>query len=321
MQEGITKNLIALIDLIAEMTGFKIKPSEYCEVALIPPVVLILQLIEATSGSANNVTATFQNMQLPFDPLKKFYLILEVKMKINYENLEYIYLTRKGNFKDKRTNKNFKESNNVCPICGETFLIRLDEQNTIYCSYTCLGIGRKHNIKEEEKRKCKQCDETKDITEFRKCRSYKGRQSYLHTCYDCYKSNGHKQIPEAKEIVKKNKPIKITDSEKVIRIKLSNNFAARIRNAIKKDLDGSWISFMPYDIKELKEHIENQFLPGMSWDNYNHETWHIDHILPVSSFTFSSYIDEEFQKCWSLKNLQPLWALDNLKKSNKIIVE
>lgn len=69
MQEGITKNLIALVDYIAELVGFKIVPSDYCEISLIPPVVLILQLIEATSGSANNVTATFQNMQLPFDPL------------------------------------------------------------------------------------------------------------------------------------------------------------------------------------------------------------------------------------------------------------
>jgi hypothetical protein len=85
MQEGITKNLIALIDLIAEMTGFKIKPSEYCEVALIPPVVLILQLIEATSGSANNVTATFQNMQLPFDP---YYFLQKYVPFVNWDDFK-----------------------------------------------------------------------------------------------------------------------------------------------------------------------------------------------------------------------------------------
>ena len=55
----------------------------------------------------------------------------------------------------------------------------------------------------------------------------------------------------------------------------------------------------------------------MSWDNYGE--WHIDHILPDSSFYYVSTEDDEFKKCWALSNLQPLWAIDNLKKSNKII--
>lgn len=34
--------------------------------------------------------------------------------------------------------------------------------------------------------------------------------------------------------------------------------------------------------EEFKNHIENLFLEGMSWDN--HGEWHIDHIIPVSRF-------------------------------------
>ena len=68
IQEGITKNLTSVVDYISELIGFQIKPSEYIEVSLIPPTVLMLQLIEMTSGSASNITATFQNLQLPFDP-------------------------------------------------------------------------------------------------------------------------------------------------------------------------------------------------------------------------------------------------------------
>ena len=30
--------------------------------------------------------------------------------------------------------------------------------------------------------------------------------------------------------------------------------------------------------------------------------------------------DEEFMKCWSLENLQPMWAEENIRKSNKIIL-
>ena len=57
----------------------------------------------------------------------------------------------------------------------------------------------------------------------------------------------------------------------------------------------------------------------MTWDNYGE--WHIDHIIPISYFDYSSYDDETFKICWDLNNLQPLWAKDNLIKSNKLINE
>jgi len=66
---------------------------------------------------------------------------------------------------------------------------------------------------------------------------------------------------------------------------------------------------------QFKEHIESQFRPGMTWENYG--KWHIDHIKPCSSFNLSD--PEEQKKCFNYMNLQPLWAVDNLKKSNKII--
>jgi len=67
-----------------------------------------------------------------------------------------------------------------------------------------------------------------------------------------------------------------------------------------------------YSALQLKEHIEKQFTDGMSWDNWG--KWHIDHIKPVSSFDKS----EKMSIINSLDNLQPLWAQDNLKKSNKL---
>jgi hypothetical protein len=63
----------------------------------------------------------------------------------------------------------------------------------------------------------------------------------------------------------------------------------------------------------LKEHLEIQFIDGMNWDNRSE--WHIDHIIPLSS----AKTEDELYKLCHYTNLQPLWAEDNLKKSNKIL--
>ena len=79
---------------------------------------------------------------------------------------------------------------------------------------------------------------------------------------------------------------------------------------------GSLWNHLPYTVDDLKEHLENQFENWMSWENYGFE-WSIDHIRPQSSFSYKSMDDEQFQECWSLKNLRPLSCEENLKKGSK----
>ena len=64
----------------------------------------------------------------------------------------------------------------------------------------------------------------------------------------------------------------------------------------------------------LKQYLEFQFKKGMSWSNYG--KWHIDHIKPCASFDLSK--PNEQHKCFNYINLQPLWAIDNLRKKDKI---
>ena len=84
-------------------------------------------------------------------------------------------------------------------------------------------------------------------------------------------------------------------------------------------------SILPYvdwsSFEELKEHIENQWEEGMTWDNHARDGWHIDHIIPQSVLLdgVESMDHPNFRKCWSLENLQPLWAKDNRSKSNTIL--
>ncbi len=64
-------------------------------------------------------------------------------------------------------------------------------------------------------------------------------------------------------------------------------------------------------ISELKVHLEKQFKDEMSWDNYG--AWHVDHRIPLSS----ANTKEELCNLNHYNNLQPLWAEDNLLKSDK----
>jgi len=68
------------------------------------------------------------------------------------------------------------------------------------------------------------------------------------------------------------------------------------------------------DWNYFKIYIEKQFRPGMTWKNYG--KWHIDHIKPMTSFDLFR-LDHQY-KCCNYKNLQPLWAEENRKKSNKL---
>lgn len=79
----------------------------------------------------------------------------------------------------------------------------------------------------------------------------------------------------------------------------------------------SWFELVDYSLDDLKRHIERQFTKGMSWENMGE--WHIDHIVPVASFSFSSPEEPEFKACWSLANLRPMWAEENQRKSAKRI--
>lgn len=65
---------------------------------------------------------------------------------------------------------------------------------------------------------------------------------------------------------------------------------------------------------ELSKHLSSMFLDGMTREN--HGEWHIDHIKPISSFDLTD--PEQVKRCFHYSNLQPLWAADNIAKSNRL---
>ena len=102
--------------------------------------------------------------------------------------------------------------------------------------------------------------------------------------------------------------------------KLITNFRTAIWTVLKEsnvDKYGHYFDVLQYTPDELINHLEKQFKDDMTWDNYG--IWHVDHKFPITSFDIQEMGDEEFMKCWSLENLQPMWGEENIRKSNKVL--
>jgi len=78
---------------------------------------------------------------------------------------------------------------------------------------------------------------------------------------------------------------------------------------------GSAVDDLGCSIDEFKLHIEAQWQPEMSWSNHATDGWHIDHIVPLDSFDLTDPM--QLKKACHYTNLQPLWWLANVQKSNK----
>lgn len=100
--------------------------------------------------------------------------------------------------------------------------------------------------------------------------------------------------------------------------RLTSAIRAGVVKGMRKGFKSSRRTFdiLGYALSDLRTHLESQFQPGMSWENYG--DWHIDHIIPRSVFNYETPDDIDFKRCWALENLQPLWAADNIRKHAKL---
>ena len=102
------------------------------------------------------------------------------------------------------------------------------------------------------------------------------------------------------------------------RFKLERNIRSRLYHFLKrhqmkkKTKTFKYIGCTP---SELKIYLEKKFKPGMNWQNYG--KWHIDHVKPLSMFDITN--EKELYVACNFKNLQPMWALENVTKGNRRI--
>lgn len=78
-----------------------------------------------------------------------------------------------------------------------------------------------------------------------------------------------------------------------------------------------------YTAQDFCDHLESQFDENMNWGNHGRlcknrtYRWQIDHIVPQSSYEYSSLEDPKLLECWALSNIQPLSAAENNAKGHR----
>ena len=160
---------------------------------------------------------------------------------------------------------------------------------------------KRHYLKNREKRLQYFSEWQKDNQEHRK--------QYLKE----YRKNNVDKIRKSKRDYERNR--KANDPL----YKLISNFRTAIYQVLKEnnvEKNKHYFDILKYTPEDLIQHLEKQFTGNMTWENYGE--WHVDHKKPITSFNFQEMGDDEFMKCWSLDNLQPLWEEENIRKSNKI---
>jgi len=183
-----------------------------------------------------------------------------------------------------------------------------------YC-WSCIECNNYKNLIENREefernaannmKKCIHCKEVKSLDHFFKDK--KTKLGVKPNCKIC--------LQKRKQIYTNNK--KKTDP----RYKIECTLRIRLRKLVKNNINGKnskgniFNKFIGCTTNELIKHLESKFTDNMSWSN--HGQWHIDHIIPCSNFNFLD--PDEHNKCFHYTNLQPLWGIDNIKKSNKLI--
>ena len=209
----------------------------------------------------------------------------------------YEFFTKQKSYKDgyKKTcknclNKNFREYyfNNKEKLIEKKKKYNLENKENLKEYYKLYYLNNKEQIKEYQK------ENKENIAKIKK---------------EYYLNNKEKSL---ETIRKYNLKRRKTDSL----YKLKCNLRTLISKSIKKQgysKKSKTFNILGCTPVEFKQYLEKQFTNGMTWNNYGE--WHLDHIYPISL----SKDEEELIRLNHYTNFQPLWALDNIKKGNKII--
>jgi len=175
---------------------------------------------------------------------------------------------------------------------------------------------------------CTKCKIIKDLSDFYRDRKVKsGRAASCKKCQDKvraanYVKNKDRELAKRREWEKKNRK-RLTENymnrrRACPKLRIKTNLRRRLHKIIEGSVKGgSAVADLGCSVEQLKIYLESKFQEGMTWETYGNRGWHIDHIVPLSSFDLTD--KEQLLKACHYTNLQPLWWRDNIKKSNKVV--
>ena len=260
-------------------------------------------------------------------------------------NHERFFCTRKckNDFHSRKNRgKQYNRHLHVCATCGVEFYSNY--KRAVFCSEQCNHNFNIFIIDGIVHKKCTKCGDIK-VREgnFYKGEGYSTRDGYNVKCVQCESAwfktpEGRASHKKSKDARKEKEKIEMAEwrrrpevmarknQKELDRKKADPGFNLRCRMRILmyaslRAVKGGrrWQKLAGYSVGELRVHLEKLFTEGMSWELFMQGKIHIDHKIPISKFNYSSPADDDFKKCWSLDNLQPLWAIDNMKKGSKIL--
>lgn len=166
---------------------------------------------------------------------------------------------------------------------------------------------------------CKMCESSRKSI-YNKNRRIKNKEYIKNKEKEYYYKNRkkseqrHRENPEIKRKVWREYSKYKSNTD--ILFRLRKNLRTRLYQSLtdsRYSKNKKTMCYVGCSLVYLKSHLESLFTVGMNWNNYG--KWHIDHIMPMSKFDLTK--DEEIFKAMHYTNLQPLWAIENLKKGNR----
>lgn len=177
----------------------------------------------------------------------------------------------------------------------------------------------------EKLKVCTGCRIAKDLACFSKCaRGAGGLQAKCKECNASYYRNHSDRVKARVRAWTKANRREVTASQcryaneryrSDPNFKLAVVLRRRLAHALKGGFrSGSAVRDLGCAVEELKKYLESKFQPGMTWENWSSTGWHIDHIRPLASFDLTDRA--QFLQACHYTNLQPLWAAENIRKSD-----
>lgn len=181
-------------------------------------------------------------------------------------------------------------------------------------------LKKEYEIKNRDKNRVKKRESCKKFYLKHREKRIAYHKDYREKNKDYFKKFYIKNKEKYSLLRKNNKErynIKLMERRLNFNVKIATYMRSRIRSALKSikcNKRNSIKILVGCSVPELKTYLESKFKEGMNWENYG--KWHIDHIIGCCNFDLTNI--EEQKKCFHYSNLQPLWAIENLRKSKFI---